>query len=218
MPACLGWVTECCTCLVDIEGWHQGARRAYSCMSFSASGGSELVPRIRAGDSPAFARLYELYFEQLWQFAYRYVRSETLAEEVVHDVFLNLWRARESWQVRTSVQSYLYGAVRNRALTLSAQAATSQAHEDDDELPAPVSPPSPAAQLESAELEEMVQRAVDALPERQKLVMTLRLTREMTYAEIASAIGVSEAAVGKLMLKAQARLRSALGSYMDRGG
>ncbi len=77
---------------------------------------AELVARIRAGDEGGCEALYVAHHGPLWRFAYGYVRSAEIAEELVQEVFLALWRNRADWEVSGSVRAWLYGAVRNRAL------------------------------------------------------------------------------------------------------
>ena len=77
---------------------------------------SELVLRIRAGDESACEALYRAYRTPLWRFAYSYVRSPEVAEELVQDVFLALWRNRAEAGTRGSIRTWLYAAIRNQAL------------------------------------------------------------------------------------------------------
>ena len=75
------------------------------------------VARIRSGDGPAFEALFYAYHAPLCAFAYRLVGVRDLAEEIVQEVFLYIWERRETWDVRTSVKSYLFTAVRNAAMS-----------------------------------------------------------------------------------------------------
>src|SRR5207248_11726469 len=73
------------------------------------------VDRIRAGDVDAFEALYRKYWQPLYAFAFRYVRSKEDAEEVVQEVFFRIWRGRADWIPAGAVRNYLYLAVRNAA-------------------------------------------------------------------------------------------------------
>jgi len=68
---------------------------------------SDLVPRIRRGDESAFELLYLAHHDELWRFAYAYVRSRDVAEELVQDVFLAVWGTRATWEVNTRVRAWL---------------------------------------------------------------------------------------------------------------
>lgn len=76
----------------------------------------EWFKRIRRGDRDAFELLFRGYYDCLCTFAEGYVRSFSEAEDVVDQVFLTLWESRAEWNLRRSIKSYLYGAVRNGAL------------------------------------------------------------------------------------------------------
>lgn len=80
-------------------------------------GESEWVEAIRAGNASAFEAMFHRYHAPLCSFAYRYPGARHLAEEMVQEVFLCIWERRASWEVRTSVRSYLLTAVRNAALS-----------------------------------------------------------------------------------------------------
>src|SRR5438046_8289010 len=75
------------------------------------------VARIRSGDGTAFEALFHAYHAPLCAFAYRPVGVRDLAEEIVQEVFLYISERRETWDVRTSVESYLFTAVRNAAMS-----------------------------------------------------------------------------------------------------
>jgi len=71
--------------------------------------------RIRAGDEGAYAELFREVHVALREFATTYVHSAALAEEIVQDVFLDLWIRRVEWAPARGIRAYLFRAVRNRA-------------------------------------------------------------------------------------------------------
>src|SRR5258708_8006053 len=73
------------------------------------------VERIQTGDVHAFEALYRRYWERLYAFAFRYLRSKEDSEEIVQEVFFRIWRGREHWVPAGAVRNYLYLAVRNSA-------------------------------------------------------------------------------------------------------
>src|SRR5687767_7989299 len=76
-----------------------------------------LVSRIREGDDSAFEVLFREYHESLTRFAHSYVSDPEAAEGIVSDVFLAVWERRINWTPERGAAAYLFGAVRNRALT-----------------------------------------------------------------------------------------------------
>lgn len=153
----------------------------------------DCAPRIRVGDAAAFERLFRALHAPLVRFATRY-SDAARAEEIVQDVFFAIWQTRTEWTPRGSVRAYLYGAVRNRALNLQRRDALEQdwaaeeVHDETRTLHA--ARYSADVELEQAELVSLAQAALDALPERCRLVMQLRWREGLSYAEIAEVMGI----------------------------
>jgi RNA polymerase sigma-70 factor, ECF subfamily len=186
---------------------------------------SELVARVRAGDEAACEALYLAHHDALWRFAYAQVRCAEVAEELVQEVFLALWRDRAAWEVTTSVRAWLYGAVRNQALnhlrhervvTRLADRAVVGAGGGAGHAGVPAAMALAArdalAELEARELDDAVTEALAALPERRRLAMTLRWTHDLPAPEIARVLGTTPEAVRVLL----ARARQELGALLRR--
>jgi len=158
-------------------------------------GPDALVARVRAGDERALETVFRSHYSPLCDFAARYVRQDALAEELVQDLFADLWARRQSWYVRGSVRAYLFAAVRNRALNLRQRQSIERDWEHDEAI-ADVRelhrPPEAADEiLERADLRARLDAALESLPERCRLVMHLRWREQMRHAEIASVMGIS---------------------------
>jgi RNA polymerase sigma-70 factor (ECF subfamily) len=177
----------------------------------------QLVARVRAGDEGAFEALYLAHHDALWRFAYGYVHSREVAEELVQDVFLALWSGRAEWQVRTRVRAWLYAAVRHQALNhlrherLALPALRARAGEDAAPPAMGAPPPGPDDALEARELRDAVQHAVEQLPERRRAAMTLRWKHDLAAPEIARVLGTTPEAVRVLLTRARRELAELLG-------
>ncbi len=155
-----------------------------------------LCDRIRAGDAAAFEQLFRTYQPELHAFATRYVHSESVAEDVVHDVFVAIWARRAEWTVQGSVRGYLFGATRNRALSHVRhelierrwRALPDRGPVGDAERR---SENEGARNLERDERAAVIRRVLAELPERCRLAVTLRWQRQMSYAEIGDIMGIS---------------------------
>lgn len=185
-----------------------------------ATGEAELVARLKAGDESACEALFLAHFEGLWRFAHGYVRSRAVAEELVQEVFLQLWRDREKADLRGSLRAWLYAAVRNHALNhvrherVVARLADRMAGaETADEPPAAMGAPlaDVAIDLEAREMDAMVTRAIAALPERRRVAMSLRWNQGLSAPEIARVIGTTPEAVRVLLTRARQELAGLLG-------
>jgi RNA polymerase sigma-70 factor, ECF subfamily len=151
--------------------------------------------RIRGGDIAAFERLYRAYWQRLYAFAFRYVRSRDDAEDVTQDVLLRIWRSRASWAPAGTVASYLYLAVRNAARDRLERVAVARRHRGRAGVGAVATAAEVQSHLEAAELAAAVERALADLPPKRSTVCKLRLIEGLSYAEIAKRLGISEKTV-----------------------
>src|SRR5215204_626553 len=157
--------------------------------------GTDIAARLRGGDQRALESLFRAYFAPLCEFAVRYVHEAALAEEIVQDLFADLWARRVDWLPRGPVRAYLFGAVRNRALNLRKRQATERDWAENESVTEIRSlhraPERVDDALEREELRSRVHAAVESLPERCRLVMHLRWREQMSHAEIAAIMGIS---------------------------
>ena len=168
----------------------------------------------QGGDSPTFRRLFEAHAEALRRYAQRIVRSRETAEDLVQDVFLRLWRAWDRVEIGTDTRAYLYVATRSRALNHLKR----ERHHDRDrailpygvESDAPALPPEAESRLDADEITRAIERVLDAMPPRQRLVAALRLREQLTTAEIAQRLGISPRTVEVHIARATKALREQL--------
>lgn len=174
------------------------------------------VARIRAGDEVAFEALYRAMHAPLHGFATRYLGDGARAEELVQELFLELWIARASWTVLGSIRAYLFTAARHRALNVRRRDAVERDWSADEAHDAVRSlHPTPVradTEMERAELVERLDRALEGLPERCALVMRLRWREGMSYAEIAGIMGISTKGVENQLGRGLRALRERIGA------
>jgi RNA polymerase sigma-70 factor, ECF subfamily len=91
-------------------------RRLTSIGARTAADNATILGGLRAGDPCAFEQLFVVFDRPLRRYAFRIVRSREVAAELVQDVFMRLWKSRESLDVRGDLSAYLFTATRNRAL------------------------------------------------------------------------------------------------------
>jgi RNA polymerase sigma-70 factor, ECF subfamily len=173
---------------------------------------SNCVARVRAGDPDAFEALYRAMHAPLLSFAERYVGDAARAEELVQDLFFELWQNRAAWAVQGSVTAYLYAAVRNRGLNMrrrdvvEADWAADEAHEPVRALHA--APVTADVLLAQADLVEQLTEAINRLPERCRMIMQMRWHGGLSYAEIAEVLSISLKGVENQLSRGLRALRS----------
>lgn len=173
-----------------------------------------LMERLRAGDAQAFETLYRALAPTLCVFVRRFVQSEAIAEDVVHDLFLALWQRRETLDVRGPLTTYLHSAARNRALNHLKHERIVTRWAESPQPDAEELQPSVDDGLVEAELSLAVQDAVARLPDRPRLVFTMSRHQRMTHRQIAESLGVSIKTVEAHMGRALQLMRQSLAGVM----
>lgn len=174
----------------------------------------ELVQGLRRGDGALFDRICLAYYDALWRFAFRMVGTREVAQDVVQDVFLNLWERHGEVVITTSLGAYLFSAVRRRALVyLRNDRTTSRiaAAWEESEVPGlGTAAESPLLEVERGDLQAMVALALESLPPARRQAVALRWGEHMEYEEIAEAMGISYEAARAHVSRAYRTLRTLL--------
>jgi len=189
---------------------------------FDDAGDRVLMQRIAAGDTGAFEHLYAAYEKPVGQFLYRMCYDTALAEDCLQETFMRLWKAAPSWRGESKVSTFIFQIAKNLGLDAKEKATRERSRlgsgsgGDEDhpsstvlkDVPDPGG--SPAYQMEGKELREAVRRALDELPEDQRLIVQLSQTEGLTYREVADILGVPLGTVKSRMAAAADTLRRKL--------
>lgn len=173
----------------------------------------ELLALLRKNPDRGIEQIFRQYYAYVCQAVYRILPDEVLVEDICQEVFLELWRRRSRLEVKTSLSAYLRRAAVNRTLNyLRDQKITFD--EDSDELPLTSQMTGVVQDLEAKEMEELIDRAIDQLPERCRLVFVLSRFHEMSYQQIADELDISVKTVENQISKALKYLRETLGPHL----
>jgi RNA polymerase sigma-70 factor (ECF subfamily) len=173
----------------------------------------ELFDRLRQGDERAFDTLFRDWYPSLVRASEAIVRSRAVAEEIVQDVLLELWRRREMLVSSSSPQAYLFQSTRNRSLNHMRHERVVKEGEPFARRPESTEPLAHAHMVED-EMQVAVRRAVASLPDRCREVFELSRTHGLRYAEIAETLGISIKTVEAQMGKALRILREELSPWI----
>ena len=161
------------------------------------------------GDRRAFRALVEKYRGPLYRFILRQVGRPAVAEELLQETLLRVYRAASTFEPRAAVSSWLFRIATNLCLN-EAQSAHSR-HEVAAEAPdVATTQADPAKALENKEVSVAVEAALAALPPQQRAAVQLVRFEGLSYAEIAEVLGVSVGAVDGLLQRARQTLRQQL--------
>lgn len=158
-------------------------------------------------------RIFERYYPIVRLSVLRLVNDPGVAEDLTQDLFLHLWSNRERMVITSSLDAYLRKAATNRALNyLRDKRRFEELEPDDDQVLS--ADPSELLNLEGLELQTAIDQAIDALPERCRLVFVLSRFEDMKYAEIAEELEISIKTVENQMSRALRNLRVALKAHI----
>lgn len=178
---------------------------------------AELMLRVKSGDGASFAILLEKHRLPVIHFLYRMVQNQAVAEELAQEVFLRVYRSRESYEPTAKFTTWLFRIATHLALNSLRDGKHRRMEErlDDDaaDLPArQVSDQRPTVEqkmLQQARLDE-IRRAVATLPEKQRAAVLMHKYEEMEYSQIAKVLNCSESAIKSLLFRAYETLRARL--------
>lgn len=165
---------------------------------------------IALGNKPAFEQLFRQYYKPLVGYAHVVLAHRETAEDLVQEVFYQLWARRQELRVDTSVKSYLYSMVRNRALNHQAHLKVVASHQQwaSDE------PGGTEDPLEKDELAHRLETAIAQLPPERKKIFYLCKYEDKKYREIADEMGLSVKTIENQMGKALKYLRTQLADLL----
>ena len=172
-----------------------------------AASDESLIRRIAAGDQLAMRTLFARHRIPLYRWLLRIVRDETTAEDLLSDVFLDVWRQAASFQGRASVSTWLLAIARYKAL--SARRARIDAQLD-ERIASTVADPAddPEAALQEKNRSKMLRDSLACLSPEHGEVIDLVYYHGKSVKEVADIIGVGEATVKTRMFYARRKLAS----------
>lgn len=170
----------------------------------------DLMTHIRNGQHPAFAVLVKRHTDRFYGLAWRLLHNDAEADDVVQDAFLKLWAQPTLFRRETNVKftTWFYRVVSNMALD---KLRTRRRWAGDAPLEVMRDPAKGSDQAyEEKQMQQLVAQALDTLPERQKLALSLCFYEGLSVTEAGQIIGVGDKAVESLLMRAKAGLRDEL--------
>ena len=168
---------------------------------------AELIEQCRQGDREAFYRLYKLYAKSMYNVGYRIVNNTGEAEDVLQDAFISAFRNLHYYRGDATFGSWLKRIVVNKAINAIKKRRMEQLPENDD---------FDVAEVEMHEDRdfpfsiEIVRKAIAALPDGYRAVLSLYLLEGYDHSEIAEILGISESTSKSQFNRSKKRLRTIL--------
>jgi RNA polymerase sigma-70 factor (ECF subfamily) len=176
-----------------------------------ATSDEALMARIAAGDRDAMRALYVRHHMRVHRFVLRLVRNQTVAEDVISETFLDVWRQAGSFEGRSAVSTWLLAIARFKALSILRRKKEDELDEDGvTALVDPVDNPEVAAQ--KRDTGQILRQCLTALSRDHREIIDLVYYHEKSVEEVAKIVGIPEATVKTRMFYARKRLSKLLKS------
>ncbi len=195
-----------------------------SAVSLDPSSDAAIMLRAAAGDEAGFSYLAQKYHRPIIHFLFRMVRNQAIAEELAQEVFLRVYRSRESYRAEAKFTTWLYRIATNLAVnhardTRHERAARNvylDAPDEETGTTPDVADEGLSAEqsLLRAERMKAIRTHVMALPERQRMAVLMHKYQGMDYREIGEVLKLSESAIKSLLFRAYQTLRDKLKDFV----
>jgi len=174
-----------------------------------ADGDRTLAERMRRRDPRAFEDFFERFANPLLAYLEGMVRDRALAEDLLQETLLSIWRSLDRYEERGAFRAWVYRTATNAALSeLRRRRYASTEPIDGDRLEhADPRAPDPAAQQVTGARVTAIERAVDRLDDEHRTVLLLRVRNECSLREIAGILGIPEGTVKSRLHHAVRRVR-----------
>lgn len=169
----------------------------------------ELIQKLKAGDSAAFETLFGLYAGKLFYFVNKYLDLKEEAEEIVQDVFLNLWKHKKEIRSEKAFKSYLYQIALNNIRNYFNKKLVQEKHKQLIAQNYLFEKASDADELDYESVIKKVDQLIDQLPPKRKEIFLLSRKEGLDISEIANYLNISEATVKNQITSAVAFLKKA---------
>ena len=169
--------------------------------------------QLRLGSNPAFESIYNEFWDSLYVIAYNRLKSKEAVEEILQDLFTDLWRRRERLNIRTSVGAYLRAALKYKILNYINSQTLRKTY--NQEHPQYAQRPDDSTQkvLAFEELYESLESGLEKLPEKCRMIFKMSREEQKSSREIADELNISQKTVHTHIYNAIKFLKSELADY-----
>ena len=185
---------------------------------------ADIMLRVKAGDQSAFEYLVQKYRRPMLSFMYRMARNAAVAEDLAQEVFLRVYRSRETYEPSAKFSTWLYRIATNLAVNHARDTRHERPEvqvsldEPDEESGATLELPDAALNAEQQIVRRerllAIRKKIEALPEQQRLAVIMHKYQQMDYKQIADVLKKSESATKSLLFRAYETLREQLKEFI----
>jgi len=210
--------------LAMATGAQQAPFEAETALADGGRSDADIMLQVKAGDDSAFEYLVQKYRRPMVSFMFRMAHSNAAAEDLAQEVFLRVYRSRESYEASAKFTTWLYRIATNLAVNHARDTRherpenTVSLDEPDEDsgrtLDLPDRTPTVEENLVQRERLAAIRQRVQNLPERQRIAVVMHKYQQMDYRQIADVLKLSESATKSLLFRAYETLREQLKEFV----
>jgi RNA polymerase sigma-70 factor (ECF subfamily) len=174
-----------------------------------------LVIKLMEGNEKAFSELFNMFYNDVYAYSLSMLKNEVLAEEIVQEVFLNIWLHRERLNPDLSFKSYVFTITRNLTFNLISKVANSHKLKEEVFYASQKSYSPIEDGIAEADYDAIKNKAIEQLPPKRRIIFEMSRNKEMSYEEISQELNISVSTVKGQMSKALAEIRHFLETHGD---
>jgi len=171
----------------------------------------EILSGIKSGDKTTFGLLFDSYYNKLCSYAVSIIHDSDAAEDIVQDIFAEIWVDRKQLNIKSSFSAYLFRSVYNSCLDHLKHLKVKDRHQRDISFQIPS---SFTDSLIFTELLEKMESCIEQLPDQCKRIFKLSRFENLKYREIAELLQISENSVDTQIRRALNKLKNDLKDYL----
>lgn len=172
------------------------------------------VNAIRNGDSKAFERLYENYFQKVFFFALKICKHREAAEEITHDTFVTIWRKRDTLREDIPIDGLIFKITRDGAFKYLQKVARDVTFEANLAATTPNFDNGTADEIAYREKLEQLDEAINELPPKRKAIYEKKVLEQQSIKDISADMGISENTTKTQLQKATQFVRERLANFL----
>lgn len=175
---------------------------------------TDIKTKILIPNKKEFENLFHTFYNDLCSFACHFLKDLPASEEIVQDIFFNLWAKKDELEIKSSIKSYLYQSTRNRCLNALKHIEVRENYKVLNERVRFENEQVENDVMVESELKEKISTAIEQLPTERKKIFVMSRYEGLKYKEIAEKLEISAKTVENQMGKALRFLREQLAEYL----
>lgn len=179
--------------------------------SYKALTDLELIDLLKEQDQAAFTEIYDRYKDILHNYAYRWLQDRDAVKDTIQEIFTSIWTKRDNLVFNQNLSGYLYTSVRNGILRKIQQDKMAAAYRSSLQTYIDRGESITDHKVRESQLKAIIEKEINALPKKMKEVFELSRNAQLSHAEIAEKLGITEQSVRSHIKNALKILRRRLG-------